>query len=94
MTSERSQAYGRVVKWLDDLGPSKLTAPEQDIVRNAADSLFFCEDLAADEQAQDALAELRGLTERLVEADRWLAETAERLIDDVEGCGPLAPVSQ
>jgi hypothetical protein len=94
MTSERSQAYGRVVKWLEDMGPSKLTDPEQDLIRNAADSLFFCEDLASDNAAQDALAELEALTERLVESDRWLPETAERLLDDVEGCGPLgAPVS-
>jgi hypothetical protein len=93
MTSERSQAYGRVVKWLEDLGPSKLTAPEQDTLRNAADSLFFCEDLATDDQALEALAEVKAMTARLVDADRWLPETAERLINDVEGCGPLAPVS-
>jgi hypothetical protein len=93
MTSERSQAYGRVVKWLEDMGPSKLNASEQDVVRDAADSLFFCEDLGADQQAQDALAELKAMATRLVEVDRWLPETAERLVDDVEGCGPLAPVS-
>jgi hypothetical protein len=81
------------MKVLEDLGPSKLTAPEQDVVRDAADGLFFCEDIAADDHARDALVELRSLTTRLVEADRWLAETAERLVDDVEGCGPLAPVS-
>ena len=81
------------MKWLEDMGPSKLTPAEQDIVRDAADSLFFCEDFDGDDSAREALAELRALTARLVEADRWLAETAERLIDDVEGCGPLAPVS-
>ena len=93
MTSERSQAYGRVVKWLEDMGPSKLTAPEQETVRDAADSLFFCEDIRADDQAQAALDELKAMTDRLVEADRWLPETAERLVDDVEGCGPLTAVS-
>ncbi len=93
MTSERSQAYGRVMKWLADVGPAKLNGPEQDIVRNAADSLFFCEDLAADDQAQEAVAELKAMTARLVEADRWLPETADRLLADVEGCGPLTPVS-
>ena len=45
MTSERSQAYGRVTKLMDDLSASKLHASEQQIVRDAADSLFFCEDL-------------------------------------------------
>ncbi len=93
MTSERSQAYGRVVKWLDDVGPSKLNGQEQDLIRDAADSLFFCEDLATDDHAGEALVEVRALAERLVESDRWLPETAERLVDDVEGCGPLAPVS-
>ena len=81
------------MKWLEDLGPSKLNAAEQQTVRDAADALFFCEDLANDDQAQEALAELRATTARLVEADRWLPETADRLVDDVEGCGPLAPVS-
>jgi predicted metal-dependent enzyme (double-stranded beta helix superfamily) len=82
------------VKWLEDLGPSKLTDPEQELIRNAADSLFFCEDVASDEAAREALAEVEALTGRLVESDRWLPETAERLLDDVEGCGPLgAPVS-
>jgi hypothetical protein len=93
MNSERSQAYGRVVKVLEDLGPSKLTAPEQDLIRDAADSLFFCEDLSADDSARDALAEVEALASRLVEADRWLPESADRLVDDVGGCGPLAPVS-
>jgi hypothetical protein len=82
------------MKVLEDIGPSKLTAPEQDLIRDAADGLFFCENLADDDSARDALAEVEALTARLVEADRWLPESAERLLDDVEGCGPLgAPVS-
>jgi hypothetical protein len=81
------------MKVLEDLGPSKLTAPEQDIIRDAADSLFFCERLDADDHAREALDEARALATRLVDADRWLPETAERMLDDVEGCGPLAPVS-
>lgn len=81
------------MKVLEDLGPSKLTAPEQDLIRDAADSLFFCEDIAADDHAADALTRVEDLTVRLVEADRWLQETADRLLDDVEGCGPLAPVN-
>ena len=93
MTSERSQAYGRVMKWLEDMGPSKLNADEQQTVRDAADALFFCEDIERDEQAQAALDELHALLDRLIESDRWLSETAERLLADVEGCGPLASVS-
>jgi hypothetical protein len=81
------------MKVLEDLGPSKLTAPEQELIRDAADNLFFCEDLRADNGARDALTEVQELAARLVEADRWLQESADRLLDDVEGCGPLAPVS-
>ena len=50
MTSERSQAYGRVAHTLADLGPTKLLADEQRRVREAADTLLFCED-ARDETA-------------------------------------------
>ena len=41
MTNERTQAYGRVVKTLDELGPSKLLPAEQARIREAADCLFF-----------------------------------------------------
>jgi hypothetical protein len=81
------------MKVLEDLGPSKLTAPEQELIRDAADTLFFCENIAADDHAGEALVKVKDLTARLVEADRWLPESADRLLDDVEGCGPLAPVS-
>ena len=37
MTSERTQAYGRVIKTLEDLGPSKLQPVEQERIRDAAD---------------------------------------------------------
>ena len=33
MTSERTQAYGRIVKTLEDLGPAKLLAAEQERIR-------------------------------------------------------------
>jgi hypothetical protein len=86
MTSnaDRAQAYGRVVKTLDDLGPTKLQADEQDIIRSAADSLLF------DEDAYEALAQVEDLAERLVDAERWTPERARALVDDVAACGPLA----
>ena len=95
MTSDRSQAYGRVVKTLDELGPTKLLAHELDLVRESADILFFCEDLAGDVSAREALASCRDLGRSLIESERWLEETALRLLRDVEGCGPLvaAPVA-
>jgi hypothetical protein len=41
MTSERTQAYGRVVRTLTDVGPTKLHATEQEQIREAADTLIF-----------------------------------------------------
>jgi hypothetical protein len=89
MTSDRSQAYGRVTKLLDDLSASKLHPAEQQTVRDAADALFFCEDLSADTDARAALDALERLIDGLVESERFTTETADRLRADVEGCGPL-----
>jgi hypothetical protein len=89
MTSDRSQAYGRVTKLLDDLSASKLHPAEQQTVRDAADALFFCEDISADPDARAALDALDVLIDGLVESDRFTPETADRLRSDVRGCGPL-----
>ena len=90
MSPERAQAYGRVMKTLADMGPAKLQSAEQALVREAADAMFFANDLDGDFEAADALARLGDLTARLVEADRLLFETADRLMHDVESCGPVA----
>jgi hypothetical protein len=89
MNSERSQAYGRVMKTLADLGPAKLHADEQELIREAADALFFCED----ESARDAFTRVDELAGRLVESERLLAETADQLLADLEGCGPAARIA-
>ena len=52
MNSDRTQAYGRVVKTLDDLGPAKLLDSEQERVRDAADTLIFA--ASTDEAARGA----------------------------------------
>ncbi len=93
MTSERSKAYGRVMGTIRSLGPSKLHDHEEQRVREAADSLFFADDLAADEGAKAALADARALARQLVESGRWDEERAERLVSDIEACGPLSAVS-
>ena len=41
MTSERTQAYGRVLRTLQDVGPTKLHDAEQARIRDAADTLIF-----------------------------------------------------
>lgn len=87
MDNDRSQAYGRVVKTLSDLGPAKLSAAEQQVVRTAADALLF-----DGGDAYDELSAVEDLAQQLVDADRLSAERARRLVDDVAACGPSAGV--
>jgi len=89
MTSSRTQAYGRVVKTLDDLGPTKLQPGEQDRIRDAADTLIFATD---HDEASTALADVGALAEHLVASGRWTEERADQLVDDLLACGPVAPV--
>ena len=85
MTNERTQAYGRVVKTLDELGPSKLFPAEQARIREAADILIFAADI---EETRDSLRDIGKLAEVLVASGRWLEETVDRLIEDLLGCAP------
>jgi hypothetical protein len=75
------------MKALADLGPTKLHDDEQQVIRDAADALLFAESHARQEPAREALANARELVARLVEADRLLAETADRLLADLAACG-------
>jgi hypothetical protein len=93
MTSERSQAYGRVMRTLDDMGPAKLHGSEAEEIRVAADTLFFAEDLGVDADARDAVANITRLARNLVDSGRWLDESARPLLADVLACGPLQPVA-
>lgn len=88
MSPERSHAYQRVMKTLSDLGASKLQPSEQDRIREAADALIFCADLEEDSAASAAFEDVEDLLNALVNCGRWQRETAERLADDVYGCGP------
>jgi hypothetical protein len=89
MNSERTQAYGRVMRTLEDVGATKLHGSEQDRVRDAADTLIFAAEPA---EAEAALADVDALCEHLVATDRWSAERAAELARDVSACGPLVPV--
>jgi hypothetical protein len=88
MTSERSEAYGRAMRSLADLGPSKFHPFQQEVIRDAADGLLFCEDLAEDTAANDALERFYALAAHLIENDVLTPDTVERLVADVVGCGP------
>jgi hypothetical protein len=90
MTSERTQAYGRVLRTLDDVGPTKLHESEQERIREAADTLIFAATL---EDARAALEDIDALSEHLVATGRWTEERAAELAGDILACGPLAPVA-
>jgi hypothetical protein len=90
MTSERTQAYGRVIHTLEDVGPTKLHESEQERIRHAADTLIFATSL---EEAQEVLGDVEGLAEHLASTGRWSEERAAELAQDILACGPLAPVA-
>ena len=92
MNQERTHAYGRVVKTLDDVGPTKLHGDEQERIRIAADTLIFAEG-GEDDAVREAIEDMRTLAEHLVDSGRWADDRAEQLRDDVLACGPLAPVA-
>ena len=91
MTSDRAQAYGRVLRHLEELGEAKLQATEQDRIREAADTLLFTEDATSPEAAH-ALDDVEALVDALIDADRMTDERGRRLLDDISACGPLTRV--
>jgi hypothetical protein len=90
MTSERTQAYGRVLRTLQDVGPTKLHESEQERIRDAADTLIFA---ATVNEARDAIADVEALAEHLAATERWTEERAAELAQAIVACGPLAPVA-
>jgi hypothetical protein len=90
MSPERTQAYGRVMHTLNELGPSKLLSEEQDRIREAADNLIFAADPITDTTAADALHDAESLCGSLVLSGRWTEITAARLLKDLRECGPDA----
>jgi hypothetical protein len=90
MNSERTQAYGRVIHTLEDVGPTKLHESEQERVRNAADTLIFA---ATHDEAREVLEDIDALVEHLAATGRWSEERAAELAQDIIACGPLAPVA-
>jgi hypothetical protein len=89
MNNERTQAYGRVVKTLEDLGPAKLQPLEVERVREAADILIFA---AGVEETRAAMEDVDALAEHLVASDRWSEERARQLVEDLLACGPVTAV--
>ena len=69
-------------------GDAALEPAEQEVIREAADALFFCEDIALDRDATGALSRVSDLAGQLVGAERWDPELAEQVLRDLEDCGP------
>jgi hypothetical protein len=88
MTSARAQAYGRLIRLLDDKDGTRLLPEEVEVVRAAADTLLFADGM--DDAARDALGQVEALVGRLVDSGRWDEGEAERLLRKVDGCGPRA----
>ena len=87
MTPERAQAYRRVIRTLEQLGPSKLLDDEKARIRDAADSLIFSAGPLEDADAFGALWDVEVLCSHLVDSGRWERVTARRLAEDVAACG-------
>jgi hypothetical protein len=83
-----------VTRRIDDLGATKLHADEQQLIREAADTLLFSQNLGSDDAAVEALGAVHRLGARLVDSGRMLPETAEALVADVEACGPVISIAR
>jgi hypothetical protein len=92
MNSARAQAYGRLMRTIEEDGATELRLEERAVVREAADALLFCEALASDDEARDGLTRVGDLAGDLVGTGRWGPERAEQLLRDIEACGPMAAV--
>jgi hypothetical protein len=91
MTRERAHAYRRVIQTLNELGASTLGSREQDVIRQAADSLLFSHDLLRDDVAREALQDVERLCRALVDTGRLKQRSATRIASDISQCGPPPP---
>ncbi|MEA2323473.1 MAG: hypothetical protein QOD81_3323 [Solirubrobacteraceae bacterium] len=89
MTGPRADAYGRVMHTLEEIGATKLLAPERERIREVADALLFAED-ADGEAVLLGLLDAVALIDHLEHSGRWTAERAARLHADLRACGPAA----
>ena len=94
MNRQRAQAYGRVVRTLDDLGGATLHPGEVQVVREAADELLFCRDFESTPSAEGALTSVYELVDDLTSRGRLIDETARGLVADVEACGQFEADAQ
>jgi hypothetical protein len=89
MTSQRAEAYATALKSLRDLKPSKFTDAQMDLFQETADALFFSD--VVDPDTSDLLAYAHAELDVIVENERLMPETVERLKRELDAIGP-APV--
>jgi hypothetical protein len=86
MTASRSQAYGRLIKTLEEMPATKLHPAELEVLREAADTMLFTSDPS---EARRARRNATELADRLVEYGRWNEETSKAILRDLWSCGHL-----
>ena len=69
-------------------GSEPLSPDEKDVIREAADSLLFCEAIDASDGAMDTLMAAIELGQDLVATSRWPAARLEWLVSELSECGP------
>ncbi len=87
MDARRARAYTRALTTITDLSAAELHPSEQEALRASADALLFAE-RAYDDAVAGALRQADTTVDRLVEAGRLLPETADRIVEELEACGP------
>lgn len=85
MNPQRARAYGRVIERIRDCQQSRLLEAEQQRIREAADTLLFCEG----EPSSTEVGDIGALVQSLVDSARWSQATAEALVCDLVACGPV-----
>ena len=88
MNSIRAQAYGRVMETIRAVEVTGLSDDESDRIREAADTLLFCDDLESAPAARAAMEDITALARELVADGRWMPESADLLLEDLGACGP------
>lgn len=91
MTAQRARAYAEVIELLNEIPEDRLSEPERERVRAAADDLVLCQDLHADETARATIVDLEALARQLT-AKGWSEMRAGELVWAVIACAPIDPV--
>jgi hypothetical protein len=86
MTSQRAQAYATALKSLRDLKPTKFVDAQMDLFQQTADALLFTDHI--DEDTAAMLSAVHAELDAIVDADRLLPATVQRLKDELDAIGP------